>query len=97
MLFHFREGFEQDVLERFGEGRPSLLLVCEVGVVSRVAASKLLNAGLNADITVISGGLEAYCLDAELPPPLDISTAVLGREGGSDIPAGLPLSSARGL
>jgi len=67
LLFHFREDFERDVLERFGEGRPSLMLVCEVGVVSRVAADKLLRAGLNAELTVVAGGFEAYCLESNLP------------------------------
>jgi len=67
LLFHFREQFEADVLESVNGGlAPPLLLLCDVGVVSGVAASKLAAAGL-ANVRIISGGYEAWQMDASLP------------------------------
>lgn len=67
LLFHFRESFEADVLDSVRDGLASpLLLLCDVGVVSGVAASKLTAAGL-ANARIISGGYEAWQMDPSLP------------------------------
>lgn len=88
LLFHFREGFEADLIARCvdkGLALP-LLLLCDVGVVSSVAATKLAAAGLDADLRVISGGYEAWQMESSLPcgesqaPPSSDLDAHLGED-----------------
>jgi len=61
LLFRFKESFVDEVLERFAVDAP-LVLLCEVGVVSRVAATRLANAGYGS-VRVVSGGFESWSLE----------------------------------
>lgn len=78
LLFHFKPNFEDEVSARFGDRAP-LALLCDVGVVSRIAAERLRNCGFGK-IAAIRGGFEAWNLEAEalpvvsdLPPPAEDS------------------------
>jgi rhodanese-related sulfurtransferase len=65
LLFHFRPGFEDELRTLHPPDAAPLLLICELGVVSLVAANRLLDHGWR-DVSVVRGGLEAW-RDEALP------------------------------
>eukprot|EP00900_Chrysochromulina_parva_P009551 jgi/Chrpa1/18598/Chrysochromulina_OHIO_Genome00025822-RA len=65
LLFCFRDSFEEDVVARFSPTTP-LILLCDVGVVSRIAAMRLLERAF-ASVRVVAGGFESWSLEAERP------------------------------
>lgn len=65
LLFRFSEAFVEDVGTRYEADTP-LILMCSVGVVSRVAAARLLDAG-HTSVKLVRGGFEAWLLDGALP------------------------------
>ena len=65
MLFRFCEHFESTVAACCPPEQPVLLL-CDLGVISRVAAGRLLDAGY-ASVSVVAGGFESWCDDEALP------------------------------
>jgi len=65
LLFCFRDSFEADVVARFSPTTP-LILLCDVGVVSRIAAMRLLERAF-ASVRVVAGGFESWSLEAERP------------------------------
>lgn len=65
LLFCFRDSFEEDVVTRFSPTTP-LILLCDVGVVSRIAAMRLLERAF-ASVRVVAGGFESWSLEAERP------------------------------
>lgn len=65
LLFHFRSGFEDELRTLHPPDAAPLLLICELGVVSQVAANRLLDHGWT-DVSVVRGGLEAW-RDEALP------------------------------
>ena len=65
LLFHFRPGFEDELRTLHPPDAAPLLLICELGVVSLVAANRLLDRGWR-DVSVVRGGLEAW-RDEALP------------------------------
>ena len=58
LLFRFSQSFVEEARARYPLSTP-LLLLCDVGVVSRVAAGRLLAAGFKS-VRVVSGGFEAW-------------------------------------
>jgi len=66
LLFCFKESFVAEVAETFSSETP-LVLLCDVGVVSRIAATRLLANG-HASVRLVAGGFEAWSLDAEEKP-----------------------------
>ena len=64
LLFRFRHDFASDVSAHFAPDQP-LLLLCEFGVISHVAANRLREAG-HTSVGVITGGFESWAMD-ELP------------------------------
>jgi len=69
ILFHFREDFE-DLVQQHATVSSFLVLLCDVGVVSRVAVVKLAAKGI-FNVRVVSGGFEAWFMDENMPcePP----------------------------
>jgi rhodanese-related sulfurtransferase len=65
LLFRFRDDFEAAVAAVCAHETP-LLLVCELGVISRIAAERLRAAG-HVSVAPVSGGFEAWCLEEGLP------------------------------
>ena len=53
------------MVARFSPTTP-LILLCDVGVVSRIAAMRLLERAF-ASVRVVAGGFEAWSLEAERP------------------------------
>lgn len=64
LLFRFRHDFAAEVSERFDLSTP-LVLLCDLGVISRVAAARLAANG-HSSVRIVSGGFEAWTMD-ELP------------------------------
>ena len=60
------QSFVAEVAETFSSETP-LVLLCDVGVVSRIAATRLLANG-HASVRLVAGGFEAWSLDAEEKP-----------------------------
>ena len=61
LLFRFSESFVDDIGGRFPAATP-LLLICDVGIVSRIAAARLAEAGYSS-VRIVSGGFEAWSLE----------------------------------
>jgi rhodanese-related sulfurtransferase len=65
LLFRFSDTFVADVGASYSHDTP-LVLLCEFGIVSRVAAARLLAAG-HTSVQVVRGGFEAWTLDGTMP------------------------------
>ena len=65
LLFRFSDDWEDDVAEAYPLDTP-LLLLCDVGVISRFAATRLLEAG-HTSVAIVAGGFEAWSLEESLP------------------------------
>jgi len=65
LLFSFCESFEKEAKKHVPLDT-HVILICNVGVISRVAADRLMEAGYET-VDVVRGGLEAWTLEESLP------------------------------